>query len=49
MGKLYHVLQRTFSRVMARAERDRVSHRTAAMAIGVQTVREAKTVRGLFP
>ena len=49
MGKLYHVLQRAFSRVMARAERDRVSHRTAAMAIGVQTVREAKTVRGLFP
>ncbi|HEY8288716.1 MAG TPA: Glu/Leu/Phe/Val dehydrogenase [Acetobacteraceae bacterium] len=49
MGKLYHVLQKAFTRVMARAERDRVSHRTAAMAIGVQTVRQAKTVRGLFP
>jgi glutamate dehydrogenase (NAD(P)+) len=34
---------------MARAGRDGVSHRTAAMAIGVQKVRQAKDTRGLFP
>ena len=49
MGKLYHVLQKAFSQVMARAERDGVSHRTAAMAIGVQKVQQAKRMRGLFP
>ncbi|HEX5327490.1 MAG TPA: Glu/Leu/Phe/Val dehydrogenase [Acetobacteraceae bacterium] len=49
MGKLYHVLDRAFAAVMARAERDHVPHRTAAMAIGVQKVRSAKQVRGLFP
>jgi glutamate dehydrogenase (NAD(P)+) len=49
MNRLYHVLQRAFAQVMSRAERDDVSHRTAAMAIGVQKVREAKEKRGLFP
>ncbi len=49
MTKLYHVLQKAFGQVMARAERDKVSHRTAAMAIGVLKVQNAKTTRGLFP
>ncbi len=49
MGKLYHVLDSAFDEVMARAERDGVAHRTAAMAIGVGKVRAAKQVRGLFP
>ncbi|MGH7043204.1 MAG: Glu/Leu/Phe/Val family dehydrogenase, partial [Acetobacteraceae bacterium] len=49
MSKLYHVLDRAFAQVMARVERDRVPHRTAAMAIGVERVRAAKQVRGLFP
>ncbi len=49
MGKLYHVLDRAFGQVMARVERDGVTHRTAAMAIGVEKVRSAKRVRGLFP
>jgi glutamate dehydrogenase (NAD(P)+) len=49
MGKLYHVLDRAFAQVMARAERDKVAHRTAAMAIGVAKVRAAKNTRGLFP
>ncbi len=49
MSKLYHVLDRAFAAVMARVERDAVPHRTAAMAIGVQKVRSAKQVRGLFP
>ncbi|MBN8899539.1 MAG: glutamate dehydrogenase [Rhodospirillales bacterium 69-11] len=49
MSKLYHVLQKAFAQVMARVERDGVSHRTAAMAIGVKKVRDAKQTRGLFP
>jgi glutamate dehydrogenase (NAD(P)+) len=49
MSKLYHVLDRAFMQVMRRVERDGVSHRTAAMAIGVEKVRSAKNTRGLFP
>jgi glutamate dehydrogenase (NAD(P)+) len=49
MAKLYHVLDRAFSQVMQRVDRDRVPHRTAAMAIGVEKVRSAKNTRGLFP
>jgi glutamate dehydrogenase (NAD(P)+) len=49
MSKLHVVLDRAFNQVMRRAERDGVSHRTAAMAIGVEKVRSAKRVRGLFP
>jgi glutamate dehydrogenase (NAD(P)+) len=35
--------------VILRAKTDGISHRTAAMAIGVEKVRAAKTTRGLFP
>jgi glutamate dehydrogenase (NAD(P)+) len=45
----YQILDRAFDRMVARAKRDNVSHRTAAMAIGVEKVRAAKTTRGLFP
>ena len=49
MSKLYHVLDRAFTQVMKRVDRDGVPHRTAAMAIGVEKVRSAKNTRGLFP
>jgi glutamate dehydrogenase (NAD(P)+) len=49
MDKLYHVLDRAFAQVMTRAETDKVPIRTAAMAIGVAKVRNAKNTRGLFP
>ena len=49
MTKLYHVLDRAFTQVMKRVEQDGISHRTAAMAIGVAKVRSAKNTRGLFP
>lgn len=45
----YRILDRAFDQMVARAKQDKVSHRTAAMAIGVEKVRAAKTVRGLFP
>jgi glutamate dehydrogenase (NAD(P)+) len=47
--RLYRVLQRAFVAVLDRAARDKVAHRTAAMAIGVAKVRDAKSTRGLFP
>jgi len=47
--KLDRVLERSLQRVLKRAENDRISHRDAALAIGVETVRRSKEVRGLFP
>ncbi len=48
-AKLKTLLDRTFNKVLVRAQRDKVSNRTAAMAIGVEKVRDAKRIRGLFP
>lgn len=47
--RLNQVLERSFNQVMARATHDGVDTRTAAQAIGVEKVRDAKKVRGLFP
>ncbi|GEC14679.1 Glu/Leu/Phe/Val family dehydrogenase [Nitrobacter winogradskyi] len=45
----YQILDRAFAQMVERAKRDRISHRTAAMALGVEKVRSAKATRGLFP
>lgn len=45
----YQILDRAFGQVLARGKRDKVFNRTAAMAIGVERVRGAKDIRGLFP
>ena len=47
--RLKGLLDDAFIRVMDRVEKDDVSHRTAAMAIGVDKVAKAKATRGLFP
>jgi glutamate dehydrogenase (NAD(P)+) len=47
--RLNRILERSFQQVMARVEKDKVPHRTAAMAIGVEKVQKAKKTRGLFP
>ena len=47
--RLNHILDRAFAAVMGRVTQARVPHRTAAMALGVERVRAAKQVRGLFP
>jgi glutamate dehydrogenase (NAD(P)+) len=49
LEKLYDVLDGAFNKVTSRADRDKISHRTAAMATGVEKVRNAKKLRGLFP
>jgi glutamate dehydrogenase (NAD(P)+) len=48
-SRLNRVLERAFVEVMDRVAQDGISHRTAAMAIGVAKVRAAKLARGLFP
>jgi glutamate dehydrogenase (NAD(P)+) len=47
--KLFRILEHSFVQVIRRAKDHRVSHRTAAMATGVERVIKAKQVRGLFP
>jgi len=49
MRREYQILERAFDHMLLRARADNVSHRTAAMAIGVEKVRAAKNTRGLFP
>ena len=49
MRREYHILERAFEQMVARARADNIPHRTAAMAIGVEKVRAAKKTRGLFP
>ncbi len=49
MRREYKILDRAFDQMVVRARRDKVSNRTAAMAIGVEKVRGAKKTRGLFP
>lgn len=45
----YQILDRAFDKMIERARQDEIYNRTAAMAIGVEKVRSAKRVRGLFP
>jgi len=47
--KLYRLLQMAFTQVTKRASAENISNRMAAMAIGVEKVREGKRLRGLFP
>jgi glutamate dehydrogenase (NAD(P)+) len=45
----YQILDRAFDHMVSRAKKDNIPHRTAAMALGIEKVRAAKTTRGLFP
>jgi glutamate dehydrogenase (NAD(P)+) len=47
--KLFRILEHSFAQVIRRAKAHKISHRTAAMAIGVERVLKAKKMRGLFP
>ena len=49
LDRLRGLLDNAFERVMARVDKDDISHRVAAMAIGVDKVAQAKATRGLFP
>ena len=47
--RLYRILGTAFSAVIKRSKERKISTRTAAMAIGVERVLDAKRDRGLFP
>jgi glutamate dehydrogenase (NAD(P)+) len=47
--KLFRILEHSFVQVIRRARDHKITHRTAAMAIGVERVLKAKRSRGLFP
>ena len=47
--RLYRILGTAFSAVIKRSKERKISTRTAAMAIGVERVLDAKRERGLFP
>jgi glutamate dehydrogenase (NAD(P)+) len=49
MSRLERALERSWSQVVDRVQREGIANRTAAMAIGVDRVRKAKQARGLFP
>jgi glutamate dehydrogenase (NAD(P)+) len=47
--RLFRVLEQSFVAVIRRARDEKISHRLAALAIGVERVMKAKKDRGLFP
>ena len=48
MQREYQLLDYAFDRTITRSKTDRISHRMAAMAIGVKKGRNAMNLRGLF-
>jgi glutamate dehydrogenase (NAD(P)+) len=49
VDRLFRVLEQSFTAVIKRAKEEKMPHRIAAMAIGVEKVMRARTDRGLFP
>ena len=49
VDRLFRVLEQSFTSVIKRAKEEKIPHRIAAMAIGVEKVMRARTERGLFP
>jgi glutamate dehydrogenase (NAD(P)+) len=47
--RLETMLQKAYANVTGFAKRHKLSHRTAAQAIAIKTVADAKSARGLFP
>lgn len=48
-ARLFQIMDRSFDQMRARATKDKISNRLAAMSIGVEKVRKTKAERGLFP
>jgi glutamate dehydrogenase (NAD(P)+) len=49
MQKLYHILDEAYDRVLRNSRKQKLSMRMSALGVGIQRVREAKAIRGLFP
>ncbi|MBV8814386.1 MAG: Glu/Leu/Phe/Val dehydrogenase [Verrucomicrobia bacterium] len=49
VDRLFRVLEQSFGAVIKRSKEQKIPHRIAALAIGVEKVMRARTQRGLFP
>ena len=49
VDRLFRVLETSFSAVIKRSRDEKIPHRFAAMAIGIEKVMQARKDRGLFP
>jgi glutamate dehydrogenase (NAD(P)+) len=49
VDRLFRVLEQSFGAVIRRAKEEKIPHRLAALAIGVERVVKARQDRGLFP
>jgi glutamate dehydrogenase (NAD(P)+) len=49
VDRLFRVLEQSFGAMIKRAKEEKISHRFAALAIGVERVMKAHNARGLFP
>ncbi|MGA8657466.1 MAG: Glu/Leu/Phe/Val dehydrogenase [Chthoniobacterales bacterium] len=49
VDRLFRVLEQSFAAVIKRAKEEKIPHRFAAMAIGIERVMKARKDRGLFP
>ena len=49
VDRLFRLLETSFSSVIRRAREEKIPHRLAALAIGVERVMKARQYRGLFP
>jgi glutamate dehydrogenase (NAD(P)+) len=49
VDKLFRILETAFTQVLTMARKQKLTMRTAALAVGIRRVQEAKRVRGLFP
>jgi glutamate dehydrogenase (NAD(P)+) len=49
VDRLFRILEQSFSAMIKRAKEEKIPHRLAALAIGVERVMKARRDRGLFP
>ena len=49
VDRLFRVLEQSFGAMIKRAKEEKIPHRMAALAIGVERVMQARRDRGLFP
>jgi len=49
VDKLFRILENAYTQILTMARKQKLSMRTAALAVGIKRVQEAKKVRGLFP
>ena len=49
VDKLFRILEGAFTQTLNFSRKNNVTMRTAALALGIKRVHEAKKMRGLFP